>query len=122
MASGGRITWNDKAVSDKLLRAPAKADVALTAIIERQSARGERLMKTNAPWTDRTGNARQGLHGATHRERLKLYAVILAHTAAYGIWLEVAHGGKFRIIQPSLVTTGSETMRDVSALFAVMFE
>lgn len=96
-------------------------DAVLTAAIERNAAKGERTMKTNAIWTDRTGNARQGLHGAAHRERLKLYAVILAHTVAYGIWLEVAHGGRFRIVQPSLTTVGDELMRDVSNLFEAVF-
>lgn len=96
-------------------------DAALTAIVVRNAAKGERHMKTNATWTDQTGNARQGLVGDHHRERLKLYAVILAHTVAYGIWLEVAHGGRYRIVQPSLRVTGDEMMREASQLFAAVF-
>lgn len=78
-------------------------------------------MKSNAPWTDRTGNARQGLHAAVQRERLKLYALILAHTVEYGIWLEVTHGGANRIIEPSIRSQGNALMRDVSGLFAMVF-
>jgi hypothetical protein len=120
-SSGGGIDWDDQAIANRIRRSPARADVALTAVIERQAPRSEARMKTNAVWTDRTGNARQGLHAQAHRERLQLYAVVLAHTVAYGIWLEVAHGGRFRIVQPTMPVTGAEMMRDASNLFAVIF-
>lgn len=78
-------------------------------------------MKYNAPWTDRTGNARQGLHAAAQRERLKLYALICAHTVEYGVWLEVTHGGRDRIIEPTIRSQGDAIMRDVSGLFRMVF-
>lgn len=116
-----RVVWDDRSLASVLSRAPAKIDLGMTAIMERARPRAERYMKSNAPWTDRTGNARQGLHAAVQRERLKLYALILAHTVEYGIWLEVTHGGANRIIEPTIRSQGNALMRDVSGLFAMVF-
>lgn len=96
-------------------------DAALAAIIVRNAARGERNMKNNARWTDRTGNARQGLHGTPERERLKKYSIVLSHTVPYGIWLEVRWNGRYAIIQPTLVWQGNATMRDVANIFQAVF-
>lgn len=58
--------------------------------------------KTNAPWTDRTGNARNGLNAAVVVEGPNSYALVLFHQVSYGIWLEVANGGKYAIILPTI--------------------
>ena len=116
-----RVVWNDKQLAGVLRNAPAKLDLGMTAILERAKPRAERYMKYNAPWTDRTGNARQGLHAATERHKLRLYALIFAHTVEYGIWLEVTHGGVNRIIEPSVRNQGDALMRDVSGLFGAVF-
>lgn len=89
--------------------------------MERARPRAERYMKATAPWTDRTGNARQGLHASVQRQRLKLYALVLAHTVEYGVWLEVTHGGANRVIEPSVRAQGILVMRDVSGLFGMVF-
>lgn len=115
------LVWDDKALAAKLRNSPAKLDLAMTAIMERSKPRAEAYMRTHATWTDRTGNARQGLHAAVRRERLKLYALILAHTVEYGVWLELAHGGRYRVVQPSLTVQGNAIMRDMSQIFAVVF-
>ena len=57
--------------------------------------------KDNAPWSDRTGNARAGLESAVlvgeGEVTLELY-----HTVDYGLWLEVIQNGRFSIIMPTL--------------------
>lgn len=120
MARSG-LVWDDKRLAAKLRSSPARLDLAMTAIMSRAKPRAERYMKTNAPWQDRTGNARQGLHAAVQRERLRLYALILAHTVEYGIWLEIAHGGRLRIVGPTVKSQGDAIMRDVSQIFAAVF-
>jgi hypothetical protein len=116
-----RVVWDDKSLANTLRNSPAKLDLGMTAILERSRPRAERYMKSNAPWTDRTGNARQGLHATVQRERLRLYALVLAHTVEYGIWLEVTHGGQNRIIEPSVRNQGDAIMRDISGLFGQVF-
>lgn len=102
-------------------RIPNRIDVAMTAIIERNSAYGEAWMKTNARWTDQTGNARQGLHGTAEREKLRRYMIILAHAVSYGVWLEVRFNGRYEIINPALRHVGDRTMRETSGLFGRVF-
>ena len=62
----------------------------------------ETYAKDNAPWTDRTGNARQGLHGFVEDVSESVVAIVLAHGMDYGKWLELAHHGRYAIILPSL--------------------
>lgn len=115
------LVWDDRALAARLKQTPARIDLGITAILERARPRAETYMKNNAPWTDQTGNARQGLHAAVERQRLKSYALILAHTVEYGIWLEVAHGGRNRVIEPSVRAQGNLIMRDISGLFSEVF-
>jgi hypothetical protein len=80
------------------------ADRLLSAVYELAqvfAARIEAAAKANAPWQDRTGNARQGLFARAFREAAAV-TLILAHSAHYGIWLEVRWAGKYAIILPTL--------------------
>ncbi len=72
----------------------------LYALLQNWAGTMEGHAKTHAPWTDRTGNARQGLHGGvdTDYNRFILY---LSHGVKYGIWLELAHSGKYAIVRPT---------------------
>src|SRR6478609_3410272 len=66
-----------------------------------QAARSTEYMKMNAPWTDRTTAARNGLHAVAHH-RPGQYELVLSHAVYYGIFLEVCNSGKYQIILPSL--------------------
>lgn len=62
----------------------------------------ETYAKQNAPWTDRTGNARQSLYAFTERlgnDAVKLY---LSHGIEYGLWLEIRWAGRYAIIWPTI--------------------
>lgn len=61
----------------------------------------ESYAKANAPWTDRTGNARQSLFTATEiaRDMVTLY---LSHGMEYGVFLELCNSGKYAIVMPTL--------------------
>lgn len=58
-------------------------------------------MRTNAPWTDRTGNARNGLKTAVEVQR-NAVIIHLYHSVPYGPYLETRHSGKFQIINPTI--------------------
>lgn len=57
----------------------------------------ERYAQSEAPWTDVTGQARQGLHAEVVREGNR-FIVILQHGVDYGIWLEVRYNGRDGIV------------------------
>lgn len=62
-------------------------------------------MRTNAPWTDQTGNARNGLFTSVQVTTNNV-AIVLYHSVPYGIWLELRWSGKYAIITPSLAKWG----------------
>lgn len=65
------------------------------------AAKIESYAKQNARWTDRTGNARQGLTTSVVKTASAV-TLILFHSMSYGIWLEVANAGKYAVILRSL--------------------
>ena len=61
--------------------------------------------RMNAPWQDRTGNARSGLFGEVEFEAARQVVTIYlshGHTINYGLFLELAHGQRFAIIGPTI--------------------
>jgi hypothetical protein len=66
----------------------------------RISAEGENEMKRSAPWTDRTGNARNGLQGQVSED--EDITIFLTTQMYYGKYLELCNGGKYRIIWPTV--------------------
>lgn len=79
-------------------------------------------MKQHAPWTDRTTNARNGLFATAVKLGKGLYAIILAHSVTYGIYLELPHTheradgseytiGPFPIIVPTRDLYAPKVMR-----------
>lgn len=67
-------------------------------------------MRANAPWEDRTGDARDGL-GWSLDESLTAPTVYLFHSVSYGVWLEVRWSGKYAIIVPTIEEFGPELIR-----------
>lgn len=121
MARGTRVEWDDERLRRNMRRAPNRLDAALAAIISRNSGVGERRMKATAPWTDETGNARQGLHAVPEREKFKYYMVILAHAVSYGIYLETRNNARYAVIEPTMVFLGNKIMGEVSRVFDRVF-
>ena len=61
----------------------------------------EDYAKANAPWQDRTGNARRGLTGSWGLNQY-VYYIKLAHSVHYGVYLEMYNEKRFEIIAPTL--------------------
>lgn len=60
----------------------------------------------NAPWQDRTGEARAGLSSEVEIEN-EVLNISLFHTVSYGLWLEIRWGGKYAIIIPTVEQMGA---------------
>jgi HK97 gp10 family phage protein len=88
---GSSFTWdtskfeNPKHMEDKLQR-------ALYGVVKYWDGPVERHMKHNAPWTDRTTNARNGLFAKAVKSAASIaastFAIVLGHTVDYGVYLE----------------------------------
>lgn len=64
-------------------------------------------MQENAPWQDRTGDARAGL-GWSLDENMVRPELHLFHSVSYGEWLEVRWNGQYAIIMPTIESFGPE--------------
>jgi hypothetical protein len=62
----------------------------------------EQYAKAEAPWEDRTGDARKGLRGDVFYRPGVDMGVTLAHTVEYGQYLETANDGKYAILKPTV--------------------
>ena len=99
--SGCSISWETKDVLNKLESMKQKTRASLQIIADSAVRAMESYAKTNARWTDRTGNARQRLKGQTRWEESALIAAI-THNVDYGIWLELCHEKKYAILEEAL--------------------
>jgi hypothetical protein len=90
-------------------------DAAIGAVVERQKDLAVVHMKSHAPWTDRTSNARNGLDGIVFK-RGGSWTMNLFGRASYQIWLEVKNGGKYAIITPTIQSWGPRVMANMTGL------
>lgn len=102
-----RIDFND--LLGGLNRFDSKAEIAMAMYVDTAALTLQDYMRDNAPWTDRTGQARQRLT-ATASKVAKGYQITLAQGVDYGVFLELAHEKRFAIIQPTINTKGPEVM------------
>jgi hypothetical protein len=93
----------------------AAVRVGVEAIAMRWAPDIEAWMKENTPWTDRTGNARQNLRTEVVDLTSEI-VIMLAHGMEYGIFLELAHGGKYEIIGPALDRFAPLVLADVQKM------
>ena len=114
------MTW-PKGDVKKMGERVRKVDPAMVKLIAGQflyaADESEAYMKENAPWTDRTGNARAGLHATTNSTD-NAAELILAHSVYYGLFLEVCNSGKYGIIYPTLQFAGNNIMRRLNSMMA----
>lgn len=97
-----------------------RAKRGIEASLEYQKGRSETWMRTNAPWTDRTTNARNGLFAVVVPLGESSWMLVLSHGVDYGIWLEVLGSGEYAIVRPAWLRANRETMQLLSKLFTRM--
>lgn len=93
-----------------------RALAAVGAIAERTAGGMQNDARRNAPWTDRTGNARSGLFGMVGREG-PVFRIVLGHTMFYGVYLELSNGARYAIIMPTIEGALPELERMLQGLF-----
>lgn len=114
LRSTNSIEWDDK-LTPKLAALPEYMHNRIAAVMDYNANEAQNYMRVNAPWTDRTGNARQGLFAKPFREPGR-HIIVCYHTMPYGIWLEVRWAGKYEIINPTIRNQGKKVMQDLRSL------
>lgn len=111
-----RFHYDDSQLKGRITGLEAKLGLAVDAIVQYHALKGMAYLKTDAPWSDRTGAARAGLHTSASKGAGQR-VITFAHAVNYGIWLEVKYSGRDAVIMPTVLKTGGELM---SALQNVM--
>jgi hypothetical protein len=115
LRSSSSIRFVTDTLSPNLAAFPVKLDTAIGAVMQYHEATVQDYARSNAPWTDRTTNARGGLFAKAYRSG-RAHGIVLYHTVSYGIWLEVRWGGKYRIIVPTIQRQGVAVMKTLQGV------
>jgi hypothetical protein len=110
------FTYDDINLRSSIPGFKRRVNGALTEAVGFTSTEGTASMKTHAPWTDRTGAARAGLH-AVPEEHPGRYEITFSGTVHYQIWLEIANSGRYQIIMPTVRQEGDALMGRLRGLF-----
>lgn len=110
-----RFQYRDDQINARIDLLRQKLHISVGAIMDYYSLKATGYLKTGAPWTDRTGAARTGLHALSSSSGSS-YSIVMAHSVAYGIWLEVKFSGRDAIIMPTVRKVGDEVMVSLQGL------
>lgn len=115
--AGGVISFYMKSgtLGEGIRQKPARVIRDIQTVMDLYAPRVEAYAKTHAPWTDRTGNARNGLAARSYREGDE-QGIVLFHQVPYGLWLEVRFSGRYAIIDPTIAEMGPVVMRAIEGI------
>lgn len=114
MGSKSFISLDSLSVRNTLKELEAYNDrtIAGLEIVSKSAAKQmEAYAKKNAKWTDRTGNARQKLTGDAYWVDPKTLETVIAHQMDYGVWLELAMGRKYAILEEALNNVAPDLLK-----------
>lgn len=89
---------------------------ALRIISHSASQQMQAYAQANAKWIDRTGNARQKLKGDAYWKNSKVLETVIVHQMDYGVWLELAMGKKYAILDEAMQSAAPELIRQYKRL------
>jgi hypothetical protein len=122
MSSKIQMSWTG---DERLMNVVRETDAKVKRIITGQFMYHADLAtmhaKVHAPWTDRTGNARSGLHsGVSIGMDQEFWELYVAHSVFYGIYLETRFSGKYQIIAPTILFIGKLIIDRMASIFDQM--
>lgn len=106
-----KAVFDFDSLSPGLKRLLPQVDAGVDLAFDHMKDQAETFARTNAPWVDRTGNARNGLFAVHNKTPMVEHRLVIYHTMPYGLWLEIRWSGRYAIIGP--------TMFHVSPLLAI---
>lgn len=109
-----RNIFDFDSLSPNLKRLLPVVDAAVDLTFDHFEAVAETKMRTNALWTDRTGNARNGLMAKHDGVPMVKHELTLYHTMPYGFWLEVRWSGRYAIIGPTMLAIAPDLTRTLT--------
>lgn len=115
-----RLSLEEDTLTPSLKALPKVIDGIIGLTMNYYEPRVENWMKTNAPWTDRTTNARNGLAARSGRDK-DHHWIVAFHQVPYGIFLETMQAGRFAIIMPAVEEFGPQIMKTFQGILDKRF-
>lgn len=107
-AGAVKILW-DGDLGKNFRTGPEKVRRAAWIAASSMAPEVENYMKLNAPWTDQTTNARNGLAARAYQDNDET-GIVLFHQVSYGIFLETRFAGRYAIINPAIEAMSPKVM------------
>jgi len=118
MASKGQVVWRGNVqMGQNCIVYGNKVIEAVTAVANYFAPIMETAAKKHAPWTDRTSNARVGLHAWVEEFSKDAVHLYLAHSVFYGQFLETRWAGRFSVIWPEIQAHLEPIMEMLKGIF-----
>lgn len=114
-----RIKFDASKLLSNLESAETKSQVAVKMFAQEGAKKFENYAKTNKPWTDRTGHARQRLVGWVEVLMNKV-RIHIGHGVDYGVYLELCNERRYAILQPTVNAVSKEVLEGYEELTRYM--
>lgn len=111
MAETG-FSWDMGTLMANVNGMEARLAKVISGIMLGNESKVQNYARANAQWTDRTGNARQGL-AAKYSASGGIHIITVSHGVPYGIWLETRWAGRYAIIEPTVKHEGARIMESM---------
>ena len=115
--NAGGFRWTDTSLFEGIANFERKTGDRIGEAAKDFAADLLQYAQNNAPWEDRTGDARSGLYADVNLDSNDL-TIELGHTVDYGIWLEIRWGGRYAIIIPTIEQMGPELYYNMRGMCA----
>ena len=113
-----RLDYKSSTLSKNLDKMSVKIGAVLLMYANTKASELQAKMKTNRPWTDRTGMAKATLSARVSQPDTNTIRITLAHGVEYGIWLELAHEKNYAIVAPTVREEGPRMVSDLGNLMS----
>lgn len=110
-----KISIDDADTVQKINNIRLIADKTVEDVFIRAAEDAEITAKKNAPWTDRTGNARRTLTGKTVLKVFGEKRLYLIGKMDYSVRLELFYDFRFSILFPTILEKHREILDNVAA-------
>lgn len=105
--------YNESTLKSGLEKMSDKMGALILMYSATKASRLQAQMKSNRPWTDRTGRAKATLSAKVSQPSADIIRITLAHGVWYGIYLELCHGKRYAIIAPTVRQEAPKMISDL---------
>ena len=110
------LQWDMKEFEEAITFIQTRFQTSILILCEVAAAKMEEYAKDEAIWIDRTSNARQKLIGQAYYVTMDQVQIAVSHQMDYGIWLELAHGRDYAILETAIEENIDELLNSIKRL------